>query len=155
MNDTAAAILAQLSPQGARGLKIMLGAAILGNTSNSVTLRFKGSRTLNHVEISLNGRDTYDMTLGRTSPTGSTQRCPATPTSTPRSSGPPSNRPPASPPPFPGSSPPADNPSPLKHVPDAKIMLHSVTNPLCKTLCKKRSPFDPLCKGGVGKNHSV
>ena len=42
MNDTAAAILAQLSPQGARGLKIMLGAAILGNTSNSVTLRFKG-----------------------------------------------------------------------------------------------------------------
>ena len=70
MNDTAAAILTQLSPQGARGLKIMLGAAILGNTSNSVTLRFKGSRTLNHAEIILNGRDTYDMTLGRTSPDG-------------------------------------------------------------------------------------
>ena len=65
MNDTAATILSQLSPQGARGLKTMLGAAFLGDTPNSVTLRFKGSRTLNHVEIRLNGRDTYDMTLGR------------------------------------------------------------------------------------------
>ena len=70
MNDTAATILAQLSPQGSRGLKIMLGAAILADTPNSVTLRFKGSRTLNHAEISLNGRDTYDMTLGRTGPDG-------------------------------------------------------------------------------------
>ena len=70
MNDTAAAILTQLSPQGARGLKTMLGAAFLGDTPNSVTLRFKGSRTLNHAEISLNGRDTYDMTLGRTGPDG-------------------------------------------------------------------------------------
>ena len=66
MNDTAATILAQLSPQGARGLKTMLGAAFLGNPPpNAVTLRFKGSRTLNHAEIRLNGRDTYDMTLGR------------------------------------------------------------------------------------------
>ena len=70
MNDTAATILAQLSPQGSRGLKIMLGATLPGDTPNSVTLRFKGSRTLNHAEISLNGRDTYDMTLGRTGPDG-------------------------------------------------------------------------------------
>ena len=48
----------------------MLGDGVRGVAEDCGALRFKGSRTLNHAEISLNGRDTYDMTLGRTSPDG-------------------------------------------------------------------------------------
>ena len=65
MNQTASTILAQLSPQGHRGLKTMLGAGPFLATPNSVKFRFKGSRSLNLAEIQLNGEDTYDITLGR------------------------------------------------------------------------------------------
>ena len=70
MNEVAATILKQLSPQGAGGLRLMLGTGPFLTTSNSVTFRFKGSRTLNHAEIALNGRDTYDLTLSQIDRTG-------------------------------------------------------------------------------------
>ena len=152
MNDIAATILAQLSPQGARGLKIMLGAAILADTPNSVTLRFKGSRTLNHAEISLNGRDTYDMTLGRTGPDGKYSK--GVPPPRPLRRGPPArlrtgHRPHH-------RHPPDHLRRPITHPlsstsPDAKIMLHSVTKSVMKDAMTKKTPIRPLLKGGWGK----
>ena len=65
MNETAQTILSQLSPQGVRGLRIMLGAGPFAAAPNSVSFRFKGSKVLNHAEIRLNGSDTCDMTPGR------------------------------------------------------------------------------------------
>ena len=65
MNETAETILNQLSPHGRRGLRIMLGAGPFAATHNSVKFRFKGSKTVNHAEIFLNGSDTYDLILGR------------------------------------------------------------------------------------------
>ena len=53
MNHTARTILEQLSPQGARGLRLMLSAGPFLTTRNPVSFRFKGSRTLNHAEIVL------------------------------------------------------------------------------------------------------
>ena len=65
MNDTAAIILAQLSPHGQRGLRTMLGAGPFLSTQSSVRFRFRGSTKVNHAEIHLNGSDTYDLVIGR------------------------------------------------------------------------------------------
>ena len=65
MNETATTILQHLSPQGAGGLRIMLSAGPFIAGPNSVQFRFKGSRTINHAQVVLNGRDTYDLTLRR------------------------------------------------------------------------------------------
>ena len=66
MNETASTILQHLSPQGARGLRIMLSAGPFVAGQNSLSFRFKGSKSVNHAQVILNGRDTYDLTLSRT-----------------------------------------------------------------------------------------
>ena len=43
----------------------MLGTDIFIASPNAVSFRFKGSRTVNHARIVLNGSDTYDLTLSR------------------------------------------------------------------------------------------
>ena len=58
-------ILEQLSPQGSRGLRLMLGTDLFIAHPNGVTFKFKGNRKINHARIVLNGRDTYDLTLSR------------------------------------------------------------------------------------------
>lgn len=65
MNETAATTLQHLSPQGARGLRTMLGAGPFVADQNSLSFRFKGSRIVNHAQVTLNGRDTYDLILSR------------------------------------------------------------------------------------------
>ena len=145
MNDTAATILSQLSPQGAMGLKTMLGAAFLGDTPNAVTLRFKGSRTLNHVEIRLNGRDTYDMTLGRAALDG--QYSKGIPPPRPLRRGPPArlrtgHRPHHRHPPDHLRRPLT---APISSTsPDDKIMPHSVTKSVMKDAMTKKNPFRPF-----------
>ena len=65
MNETATTILQHLSPQGARGLRAMLSTGPFVAGQNSLSFKFKGSRTINHAQVTLNGRDTYDLTLSR------------------------------------------------------------------------------------------
>ena len=65
MTQIATTILNQLSPQGTRGLRLMLGAELFIAGPNSVSFRFKGSRKMDHARIVLNGTDTYDLTLAR------------------------------------------------------------------------------------------
>lgn len=65
MSQVATTILNQLSPQGARGLRLMLGVDLFITSPNTVSFRFKGSRKMNHAHILLNGSDTYDLTLSQ------------------------------------------------------------------------------------------
>ena len=63
MSEVANTILHQLSPQGPRGLKLMLGVDVFIAGPNSVSFRFKGSRKVNCLRIVLTASDTYDLTF--------------------------------------------------------------------------------------------
>ena len=58
-------IIKLLSPQGMRGLKAMLGANTFTSSKDGLSFMFKGSRKVNHVKITLNGMDTFDIIPGR------------------------------------------------------------------------------------------
>lgn len=57
-------IVGCLSPQGLKGLKIMLGANRFVTEPGALSFRFKGNRRMNHVNFRLNGSDTFDLTFG-------------------------------------------------------------------------------------------
>ena len=52
-----------LSPQGMRGLKLMTSAGPFALEQNGISFRFKGSPKANHVKITLNGKDLFDVVL--------------------------------------------------------------------------------------------
>ena len=56
---TAKTILEQMG--GVNKIKAMTGASNFGADKNYVTFKFKGSRTANHVRITLNSMDLYDI----------------------------------------------------------------------------------------------
>ena len=58
-------ILRQLSPQGLRGLRLMLGADRFAVQESGVSFRFKGARECNHVQVELTPADNYRLTLRR------------------------------------------------------------------------------------------
>ena len=58
-------ILKCLSPQGLRGMKLMVAASDFVLDDRSFAFRFKGNRDINHVTVSLNGADLFDLKFGR------------------------------------------------------------------------------------------
>ncbi len=58
-------ILKCLSPQGLRGMKLMVAADNFVMEEQALAFRFKGNRDVNHVRISLNGSDLFDLKFGR------------------------------------------------------------------------------------------
>ena len=58
-------ILSYLSPQGLRGMKLMTSAGPFALEKDGLSFRFKGSPRANHVRITLNHLDLFDLTLGR------------------------------------------------------------------------------------------
>ena len=57
--STATEIIKQLG--GAGRIKAMVGACNFGTNGNDVSFRFKGSKKANHIKITLNGMDLYDV----------------------------------------------------------------------------------------------
>ena len=58
-------ILRCLRPQGMRGLKLMTGANNFTLLERGISFRFKGSGKANHIKVTLNGKDYFDMTLSK------------------------------------------------------------------------------------------
>ena len=58
-------IIRYISPQGIRGLEMMMKADNFTVLENGISFRFLGSKKMNHVRITLNSMDTFDLTLGK------------------------------------------------------------------------------------------
>ena len=63
--ELAETIIRYISPQGIRGLKIMMKANNFILLENGVSFRFLGSKKMNYVRVILNSMDTFDLTLGK------------------------------------------------------------------------------------------
>ena len=63
--ELADTIIRYISPEGIPGLKMMMKANNFTLLENGVSFRFLGSKKMNHLEVILNPRDTFNLTLGK------------------------------------------------------------------------------------------
>ena len=63
-------ILEHLSPQGAPGLKLMIGAAPFIHFERALSFTFQGSTEHDHVRIVLNNDDLYNIHFAKTTVNG-------------------------------------------------------------------------------------